>query len=334
MSIRIGNTIYDVYNGTKLIEKCNTAGGIGYSAYGENIPVVLIAPPEGTVLFDSLENGVYRTGNFAVKIPVKGVYKLDICTSGITPINVGNSTNPTPLYNTNQSLWRAGGFSGFYKSMEIILPAGDYELYVPIVQEYDGCGCLGGRDSYYGTCYMYAPNVDDPATLSLNGEVIYSLNNNITQKESNFYHCAILGDKAQVNTLVSPYKYVSGSGTSQVIKYPTCIVPPMYHGYSGSFNMKSRVASHNNTGIETTSLEIRRILMEKYNDPYIGDSQYGSYERRDCVMGGLSPITNTETGPGAGGNGYDSINATYYPGKNQCSKGTGGYIKITYLGKN
>lgn len=285
--------------------------GFEFIYYGNNMP-----PEPGDPIFESVDNqGGYLVGNFDIKIPVTGKYKIEACTNGLPCV-----TTPSNAYASLSHPQCAGGLSGSFHTFETVLESGNYSTYIPEGTTINSAGYIRGTYEYINTTYnVYAgfPELGKPLTISKSGEIIYSLKNDDTLYDgsTNLY---ILGEKVTSNT--SPYEYTQNSSTQYTVKLAKCLSLPKM----GSGGLSSKVSPCSNNGIVETTLEQNNLEI-LYNKPTSDNEKY--------LIGGYSPVNNKVSGPGAGGTGWEELNGVNHPSSsNNRTPSRGGYLKITYLG--
>lgn len=316
MPIIFKDSSHNLVFGSITIEKVGSSEAAISSMWGENIPVRMMAPPENTIIFDSLENDYYRYGTFNVKLPVKGRYRIEACTAGLVPTyyTMSNNSSHTAC---------PGGLSGCYHTFEAEIGSGDLTINVPAgiaPGDYGSTSYNYGFDK--GTVKFYFASITAPVVLTLNNKEIYRLDNcNTPTSSATLRYCSESSFTKGSYTINN-----SGSaGKCTWTNVPKCIVPPTYMSGT-SFYYWYKTISATNDGTVTTTLNLLNST-KKYNLP--GTYKYG-YDTWTYTTAGLSPITNTTSGPGAGSDGHIYRNGTYIsPSTSKC-----GYCKIIYLGKN
>jgi len=295
--IIINNNEYTVNTGSTKIEYIGQDDACAYSMWGDNPPTIRRAPEVGTVIFDSYNGSTYRTGVFNFTLPVKGRYGVIAITSGLNS-NIVSYNNGSASYTTT------GALSGCMHTFEAIVDEGDYIVSIPntlgsvyYTEPWSKYGNQGGnqRISLW----------DAPVIITCNSEQVYKLNNQKNPTSNLGFSLYCPADKVDLG-----YGYImGGSDRRYLLNAPHCITT--YYGA--------------NTGEHETIWDISNS--NKVSNPATKDSStYSQY-----LIGGNSPLTNTRTGPGAGADGnYKSSSRIY----NQKHYNTGGYFKITYLGKN
>lgn len=285
--------------------------GFEFIYYGDSMP-----PEPGDPIFESIDtDGGYLVGNFDIKIPVTGKYKIEACTNGLPCV-----TTPSNAYASLSHPQCAGGLSGSFHTFETVLESGNYSTYIPEGTNINSAGYIRGIYEYINTTYnVYAgfPELGKPLTISKSGEIIYSLKNDDTLYDgsTNLY---ILGEKVTSNT--SPYEYTQNSSTQYTVKLAKCLSLPNM----GGGGLSSKVSPCSNNGIVETTLEQNNLRI-LYNKP--------TSDKEDYLIGAYSPVNNRVSGPGAGGTGWEELNGVNHPSSSDNrTPSRGGYLKITYLG--
>ena len=288
-----------------------------YSRYGGD-PIAYPMPEPEQVIFESKDaDGNYITGTFEINIPVYGLYDFTVCNAGMRSLYF---TSSTP-HSSWASYVSPGGLSGTKHTFKVYLNSGRYKISIPKAQS---TSLINGSftSEYYDyvsyTC-RFPSIVYDKVEISqyINSGLkrIYKLEHTLTTRD--WTDTRIF---KEVTSNTSPYSAIN-RGLSGL---PNCFI--FANATGNQYYIGDTLAeAANNDGTITTDLTLIDSTTF-YNKPR--QYKYGS-NTYDALLGSLSPIDNTDSGPGAGGRGQLSRTNTaqIYCGY---TAGGPGYMKIIY----